>query len=57
MLQALEIQKRSEQWQKAKGQYIPHASTWLNGRRWEDEVKPDRAVPGGTLTPERFGWD
>lgn len=19
-------------------QYIPHASTWLNGRRWEDEV-------------------
>ena len=28
-------QKKSEQWQDT--QYIPHPSTYLNGRRWEDE--------------------
>lgn len=25
-------------WTKDSGQFIPHASTWLNGKRWEDEV-------------------
>lgn len=38
LLKALEAQKGSEQWSKNGGKYIPHASTWLNGRRWEDEV-------------------
>jgi len=23
--------------------FIPHASTWLNGRRWEDDATPDVA--------------
>lgn len=27
-------------WLKDDGQYIPHASTWLNQKRWNDEVKP-----------------
>ncbi len=36
MAAALEAQKQSPQWQKGK-QYIPLPSTWLNGRRWEDE--------------------
>lgn len=26
-----------EQWQRDDGKYIPHASTWLNQRRFEDE--------------------
>jgi len=26
-------------WTKDGGQYIPHPATWLNGKRWEDEVK------------------
>ena len=38
MLQALEIQKNSSQWLKDGGEFIPHPSTWLNNRRWEDEV-------------------
>ncbi|QJI40500.1 phage replication protein [Pseudomonas sp. ADAK2] len=28
------------EWTKDGGQYIPHPATWLNGKRWEDEVKP-----------------
>lgn len=35
ILSSLEIQKQSRQWQDK--QYIPHASTYLNQRRWEDE--------------------
>lgn len=30
--------KNSYDWQKNNGQYIPYPSTWLNGRRWEDEL-------------------
>lgn len=37
LMAGLEIQKASEQWNKNRGQFIPHASSWLNGRRWEDE--------------------
>jgi hypothetical protein len=32
--------KQSRDWQKDGGQYIPHPATWLNGRRWEDDVEP-----------------
>jgi len=34
---AIEIQNKSKQWQDA--QFIPNPSTWLNQRRWEDELK------------------
>lgn len=37
MSQALKRQIASEEWQRDGGRYIPHPSTWLNGRRWEDE--------------------
>lgn len=37
MLAALKRDKQSLQWTKDNGQYIPHFSTWLNQRRWEDE--------------------
>lgn len=37
MGKALAAQKQSQQWLKNNGQYIPMPSTWLNGRRWEDE--------------------
>ena len=35
---AIEAWKGSEQWQKDGGAYIPHASTWLRGERWTDEL-------------------
>lgn len=38
MGESLAAQKQSQQWQKNGGQYIPMPSTWLNGRRWEDEA-------------------
>lgn len=38
LLAALERQKKTPAWTKDGGRYIPYASTWLNGERWEDEV-------------------
>ena len=37
MLSALWQQRASPQWLEAGGKYIPQASTWLNGERWEDQ--------------------
>lgn len=39
MLSALSAQKRSEQWHKDGGKFIPYPATWLNQRRWEDAPK------------------
>ncbi|MFA5391762.1 MAG: hypothetical protein WC331_10120 [Candidatus Omnitrophota bacterium] len=38
MLDAIEKQKRCEQWVKENGKYIPNPATWLNRTQWEDEV-------------------
>ena len=37
ILQAIETQKKSEQWRKDNGQFIPHPATWLNQGRWDDK--------------------
>ena len=37
---ALEKQKKSDQWTKENGQYIPNPATWLNQGRWMDELLP-----------------
>ena len=39
IMRALETQKKSDQWQKDSGQFIPHPATWLNQHRWEDELE------------------
>lgn len=38
MISAIEKQKKSDQWIKEGGQFIPHPRTWLHQKRWEDEV-------------------
>jgi len=38
MIQAVVRQSKTEQWKKDGGQFIPMPSTWINQRRWEDEV-------------------
>lgn len=39
IITAVKEQAQSDQWQKDDGQYIPYPSTWLNGERWNDEIK------------------
>ena len=38
IMESLEKWKKSYDWTKDGGQYIPNAATWLNGERWNDEV-------------------
>ncbi len=47
ILSSLDKFKQSEQWTKDSGQFIPFPATWLNGRRWEDEIKTEK---GGLAT-------
>lgn len=37
VMEALAWQTKQENWLKDNGKFIPHAATWLNQRRWEDE--------------------
>lgn len=39
IMKALENHKKSLQWTKDKGQFIPNPSTWINQERWNDEVE------------------
>jgi hypothetical protein len=45
MLTAIETQRRTHQWQKENGQFIPNPSTWLNQSRWEDEPQGVETAP------------
>ena len=42
MLNSIDKQRDSPQWKENGGQFIPHPTTWLNGKRWEDEVRTEQ---------------
>lgn len=52
MLVAIATQKCWTKWADNDGQYIPHPTTWLNGKRWEDEAL-EKPVPNGQSTEEQ----
>lgn len=41
ILAALAKQKKLVDWQKDDGKWIPYPASWLNGKRWQDEITPD----------------
>lgn len=51
IMRGLVLHCKTKEWLKEDGDYVPYPSTWLNGRRWEDEVKtvvtrePERPRP------------
>lgn len=60
MIEALDKYKQLPQWQDKN--YIPHPTTWLNQKRWEDEINPDeyKTVKKGfnkkeAVIPEWYG--
>jgi len=38
VLKAIAAQASSDAWRKDSGQFIPNPATWINQRRWEDEL-------------------
>jgi hypothetical protein len=53
MLHALEAQKQSALWQAGRG--IPHPATWLNEKRWTDELAPPARHDGKDGPPDGPG--
>jgi hypothetical protein len=54
LITALGQQRLQRDWVKDGGQYVPLASTWLNGEKWNDEVGPLAGAMSGkpsTQTP------
>ena len=51
ILAYIQRQKQTEQWRDIR--FVPHASTVLNQRRWEDE---DLEIPEIPEIPHRNGW-
>ncbi len=39
----------SPDWLKDGGNFIPHPTTWLNGRRWDNEIRQVSRRPGGVV--------
>jgi hypothetical protein len=54
VLDALDWQKRTEQWQEEAGKYVPMAATYLNQRRYEDDA-PQQTSTEEEGTP--MNWD
>ncbi len=49
ILAAVTAQASSRDWKKDGGRFIPHAATWLNGRRWEDDLAAANRGHNGEL--------
>ena len=37
VIRAIKAASQTEQWMRGNGQFIPHASSWLRGERWDDD--------------------
>jgi|GEM_PF-1100545 len=53
MMTAVAACRGTAEWMADCGKYIPHAATWLNGRRWEDELM----VAAGALVDAGGSFD
>ena len=51
---ALEYRSQTKEWLAEGGRYIPHPATWLNARRWEDEVDLQKLCQSAAME-EKYG--
>lgn len=51
LIAAVEAQKRTAQWTRDNGQYIPNPATWLNQGRWEDVLETKQDQPSAAFQP------
>lgn len=59
IVRKVDLLKRTDQWVKDGGQFIPHPASWLNAMGWEDDVDTSVTASGharpGISFAERFG--
>jgi hypothetical protein len=51
---ALEYRSQTKEWLAEGGRYVPHPEKWLNGKRWEDEIDPQKFCRT-TLFQQQYG--
>lgn len=49
IMSALSAAKKTEQWTKNNGQFVPNPATWLNQSRWEDDYSGSTATNSASL--------
>jgi len=54
IIDALTVQKISDDWTKEEGRYIPNPSTWLNQGRWDDELRMPSETKAKDLQPKTY---
>lgn len=52
IIESVERHKRTSQWKKNNGKFIPHPSTYLNQARWDDELEESGHED---IAPETYG--
>ncbi len=52
IMAAVDNAKKSEDWARDNGRYIPYPATWLNGGRWDDELTK---APPNTANAKKNG--
>jgi hypothetical protein len=57
MQRVITASKQSEAWTKDNGKFIPMPATWLNKRRWEDEVTGTSPTPQTTDKGQELMFD
>jgi hypothetical protein len=53
IVSAIALAKTTSQWKDNEGRYVPHCATYLNQRRFEDELPPPKPVIVGYEETER----
>ncbi|MFR9308877.1 MAG: hypothetical protein ACLVLJ_00940 [Hydrogeniiclostridium mannosilyticum] len=48
IMAAIERAKKSEQWNRENGRFIPYPATWLHAQGWEDELEPQNKAKAQT---------
>ncbi len=59
IIKAVATAKRTEQWQRENGRFIPNPATWLNQGRWDDEYEEVTQPYGSNSQHSRFklAWE
>jgi len=52
LIEIIDICKKTEEWKKENGKFIPYPSTWLNQERWQDEIE----VTTGDSWIDEYPW-
>lgn len=52
ILRSVHTHKKSKDWKKDGGQYVPNPSTYINQHRWEDDLTSEQSTPPPSQYPE-----